>query len=257
MQVSDFGGPDQEKWRPPSAPLQWEGGPAIPSPAAPKQPRLWRTWQLLTVGVVMLLVGVGAGAAGSGDEDDVEAAVAENSTTTSVEVETTTTETARPTTTQTPRTTTTEVVDPGTRENPFALGAPFETDEGLAIIVNFVDFNAGEAIAAENPFNEPPPAGSRFALVNLTLTNGTDENIHSSFAVSVGMVGSANREYDASNAYCQAVIPTPMFDGGELFPGGSFTGNICLVVPEAEVADGSLLLTVAAMFEDPAFVRTA
>jgi hypothetical protein len=49
-----------------------------------------------------------------------------------------------------------------------------------------------------------------------------------------------------------------MFDGGELFQGGAYTGNECLIIPEAEIADGSLLVTVSAGFTgDTVFVRPA
>ncbi|MBA2282303.1 MAG: hypothetical protein H0W25_13895 [Acidimicrobiia bacterium] len=94
--------------------------------------------------------------------------------------------------------------------------------------------------------------------MNYTITNGTSENVNTGFAVFVGMVGSANRQYDVSNAGCSASNPDSIFDGGDLFPGGSYTGNECVVVPEAEVGDGSLLVTVEIGFSgETSFFRSS
>ncbi len=82
------------------------------------------------------------------------------------------------------------------------------------------NFDSAAAIAAENQFNEPAPPGSRFAVINYTITNGTEESVNTLFAVSVGMVGSANRQYDGANAFCEAVIPQPMSDGATCSPEG-------------------------------------
>ena len=63
--------------------------------------------------------------------------------------------------------------------------------------------------------------------------------------------------WDGANAYCNAVIPEPMTDSGELFPGGSFAGNECRVVPEAEVADGSLVVAVSSALGERVFVSAS
>lgn len=261
--------------QPPSGP--W-GTPMTPPPTPPAGPtgRRWTTWQLALASLVAMLVGVGIGGValssdGDGDEqrafaedeaaerdDERDERRDEEARETDREEESTTTERREPTTTTRPRPTTTPAPPLGTRENPFALGTPLVSEEGLTIVVNGVNFDSAAAIAAENQFNEPAPPGSRFAVINYTITNGTEESVNTLFAVSVGMVGSANRQYDGANAFCEAVIPQPMSDGGDLFPGGTFTGNDCLVVPEPEVLDGSLLLTFAIGFSgEEVFVRIA
>jgi hypothetical protein len=212
---------------------------------------------------VALLLGIGLGAASPADDES--GTVASDGTSRSTvdreeerEEPAGTTEPRRTTTTRPPTTTTTtRPPEQGTRENPFALGTPLVSDSGVEIVVNSVDFDAGAAIAAENMFNDPAPAGMRYALVNLSITNTSDEPIDTGFEISVSMIGSANRLYDFSNGYCSAVIPNSLSDGGQLFTGGSFTGNECLLVPEAEVVDGSLLVGIASVFGDPVFVRSA
>ncbi|MGH9120177.1 MAG: hypothetical protein ACRD0A_20610 [Acidimicrobiales bacterium] len=131
------------------------------------------------------------------------------------------------------------------------------TDDGWSVTVNSVDFNAADRIQAENQFNEPAPAESRYALVNLSVTNNSAEPGDPLFTIIIGIIGSQNRMWDGANAFCSAVIPEDMNIAGELFPSGSFTGNECRVVPEAEVADGSRLIAVSSLLGDPVLVRTS
>ena len=78
-------------------------------------------------------------------------------------------------------------------------------------------------------FNDPPPPGSQYALVNLTATYIGDESGHADFlrAAFVTDTGNVIRDYDHS-----AVTPDPL--EGELYTGASATGNIALAVPEGE-----------------------
>lgn len=94
--------------------------------------------------------------------------------------------------------------------------------------------------------------------MTVTIRNESDRSVHASRALDTGLLGSANRMYDSGNAYCQVVIPNPLHDGGELFPGSSHQGNACLQAPVAEVEDGSLGLAVTPTFsfDGPVFVAT-
>lgn len=244
-------------------PTPAEGGPPVsgPPPGSPAQPstgaRRWRTWQLAVASLVALIIGVGIGAAinNEGNESSGQTGTPEPRD----RARDGSDEDAAPRTTL-PRTTTTTApsADEGSRENPYPLGTPLSSDDGWELTVNGVNFDAAGEIAAENQFNDPAPPGFRYALINVTYTNSGDEPDDPSFAVSIEMVGSQNRLWGVSNASCTAVIPEPVSRAGELFSGGSFTGNSCLVVPEEEVADGSLLVAVSGFFGgDPVFVRTS
>lgn len=175
---------------------------------------------------------------------------------TTTERETTTTEpttTERETTTTEPETTTTAEV--GTRENPFPIGTPVTTSEGIQVAVNSVDFDAAGEIAAANQFNEPAPEGSRYILVNVTVTNGAARPITPWLDVTIAAIGSQNQVHSDTDA--MVVEPDSLLDAPELYPGGSASGNVSLVVSEVEVTDGSLVLMVSAVFDEPAFVRIA
>jgi len=234
-----------------------------PPPPAPAPPdgRRWRTWHVVVAAVVGLVLGVGIGGA-VGEDDDPDAALQVVDDPADARDEAPTDE-QRPEADEAgdddePTTSTTAEAKLGTRDNPYPLGTELRTEEGLVVVVDAVRFDAAAEIAATNQFNEPPPEGLQWVLMTFTIRNETDEPIHAGWALDVGLLGSANRMYDSSNSYCEAVIPNPLYDGGELFPGGSFQGNECLQVPVAEVEDGSLLLAVtpSLSFEDPVFVAT-
>ena len=117
---------------------------------------------------------------------------------------------------------------PGTRSNPSAIGDVLSSDD-WEVVVNSFTRNATDQVMAANMFNDPPPPGSQYALVNLTATYIGDESGHADFlsAAFVTDTGNVIRDYDHS-----AVTPDPL--EGELYTGASATGNIDLAIPEGE-----------------------
>ncbi|MBB1021154.1 DUF4352 domain-containing protein [Dietzia sp. E1] len=117
---------------------------------------------------------------------------------------------------------------PGTRGNPSAIGDVLSSDD-WEVVVNSFTRNATDQVMAANMFNDPPPPGSQYALVNLTATYIGDESGHADFlsAAFVTDTGNVIRDYDHS-----AVTPDPL--EGELYTGASATGNIDLAIPEGE-----------------------
>ena len=116
----------------------------------------------------------------------------------------------------------------GTRANPSAIGDTLRTEE-WEVVVNSFTRNATDQVMAANMFNDPPPAGSQYALVNITATYVGDESGLADF-ISAAFVtdgGNVIRSYDHS-----AVTPEPL--EGELYTGASATGNIDLAIPEGE-----------------------
>ncbi len=116
----------------------------------------------------------------------------------------------------------------GSRTNPSAIGDVLSSDE-WEVVVNSFTRNATDQVMAANMFNDPPPPGSQYALVNLTATYIGDESGHADFlsAAFVTDAGNVIRDYDHS-----AVTPDPL--EGELYTGASATGNIDLAIPEGE-----------------------
>lgn len=131
----------------------------------------------------------------------------------------------------------------GTRENPYPIGQPVENQKWQATLGT--PREAGAEIAAENQFNEPPPAGMQYWIVPVTATYVGDDTGSPTFDIRVNFVGSDNRTYDDS---C-GVIPSPLSDVGALYKNGVAEGNVCVAVPAG--ADGLWTLTTG--FSDPAF----
>lgn len=230
--------------------------PAEPPPA-PR--RTWKTWHVLIAALAGLVLGVGVGGMTSDDEPDtaLEAVSTTQDDEGTEDSDRTTTTRDRAEADET-TTTTAARAKTGSRDNPHPLGSELRSDDGLVVVVDAVRFDAWPEIQAVNSFNEPAPEGFTYVLMTFTIRNETDEPLQASWALDIGLIGSANRMYDATNAYCDPVIPNPLYDGGELYPGGSYQGNECLQVPTAEIEDGSLVLAVTPMmsFDDPVFVAT-
>ena len=67
-----------------------------------------------------------------------------------------------------------EAVPDGTRKNPFPLGTS-HVDRSWEITVNSVVFDADQAVASENYFNEAPEKGHEYILVNVSATYVGDD----------------------------------------------------------------------------------
>lgn len=116
----------------------------------------------------------------------------------------------------------------GTRDNPASIGETLTTSD-WEVVVNGFTRNATDEVMAENPFNDPPPAGSQYALVNVTATYLGDDSSLADFisAAWVNEAGNVIHSYDYS-----AVVPNDL--EGELYSGASATGNIEIAIPDGE-----------------------
>jgi hypothetical protein len=123
----------------------------------------------------------------------------------------------------------------GTRDNPLPIG---ETVSSPDWTVDLGDpYLANAEVAAENQFNDPPPAGMEYWIVPVVATYTGDKTGNPLFEVSVKFVGADNRTYSDN---C-GVIPSSLQDIGELYAGGEASGNACVVVPAG--ADGLWTVT--------------
>ncbi|MEH6623099.1 MAG: hypothetical protein V7738_09980 [Dietzia maris] len=116
----------------------------------------------------------------------------------------------------------------GSRENPAAPGYTVTVGD-WEIVVNSFDRDATEQVMGTNQFNDPPPAGSQWALVDLTATYVGDELGTTTF-IGVSYVtedGTVIHWYDHV-----AVVPHAL--NGELYPGGTATGNVGIAVPQGD-----------------------
>lgn len=133
----------------------------------------------------------------------------------------------------------------GTRDNPAAIGDVLSAGD-WEVVVNSFTRNATDQVMAANMFNDPPPAGSQYALVNITATYVGEGSGHADFLDSAFVTDAGNviRAYDNP-----AVIPEPL--EGELYKGASATGNIDFAIPEGE---SGLLRLELEMFGGEVFV---
>lgn len=99
----------------------------------------------------------------------------------------------------TPTPTTLAAIDPsagvGTRENPVPVGTPANMGDGWTLTVNSVNLDATDLVTAGNMFNDVPPDGSVYVLINITATYAGPDDKATPFVFMSG-VTSANVEID-------------------------------------------------------------
>ena len=105
--------------------------------------------------------------------------------------------------------------------------------------------DATEAVLAENSFNEEPGEGYQFFIATLEATYQGDESSNFWVDMSWKSVGDSNVAYEFPEGDC-GVVPDPIDDAGEAFPGGTISGNVCWRVASADV--GSLVMIMEESF---------
>ena len=113
----------------------------------------------------------------------------------------------------------------GTRENPMRIGETVANKEWQVTLG--MPREASLEVLDSNQFNAPPVSGQEFWIVPVSATYIGDKTGTASTGVTVKFVGSDNKTYNDS---CGA-IPDPLFDVGELYPGGVAEGNTCVAIP--------------------------
>ena len=114
----------------------------------------------------------------------------------------------------------------GSRENPMRVGETLKTKDWE--IVLGTPREAAAEIADTNPFNKPPEPGMEYWIVPLTVTY-TGDSTGYPMNLAVDFVGSDNKTYNGFK--CSVVIPDSILDVGQLYKGGTATGNKCVTIP--------------------------
>ena len=133
------------------------------------------------------------------------------------------------------------------RSGPNPTGTSALIGGGWVLVVNGSNPDGTAEVMAENQFNDPPPDGHVFFLIEVVLTNEGPEKQDSAFFVDIGAVGDGNVEYDAFGC---GVIPNELDTFTELFPGGSISGDVCFVVPESEAGSDVVVYASGEVFGD-------
>lgn len=234
------------------------------------------TWGWIAlVGVVAAGVGGAVGLSGDDDNDSVVSAttvlvpddwtVSSELVITAPETEATTEATEAPVATDPPASDTTVIAPPassdvvagappgitGDRDNAVPLGLVADIGAGWRLQVLEVLPDGAAAVAAENEFNEPPPAGSTFTLVKVALGYyGLNDPI-SAFQPTISAVGASHLELES---FC-GTLPNELDLFVDVFSGGVVVGNLCFVTTTPD-ATSLQLYAVGDYFEsDEVFLR--
>ena len=113
----------------------------------------------------------------------------------------------------------------GDHSNPVPVGAVADIGSGWRLQILNVNPDAAAAVAAENGFNEPPPAGSTLTLITVALGYFGRDDPKSAFDTTISAVGAGNVELTGE---C-GVVPDELDTFGEIFAGGVAVGNVCFV----------------------------
>lgn len=124
----------------------------------------------------------------------------------------------------------------GTRANPALFGSTAQIGDWQVTLLA-ADLDAEERVIAENMFNDRAPEGFRLILIEVEATYVGSDSGDPFWDLSWKLVGNRGNTFEDS---C-GVIPTPLRDGGETFPGGAVTGNICIVAPADQLAGGAVI----------------
>lgn len=132
------------------------------------------------------------------------------------------------------------------RADPIAVGTATDVGEGWTLTVNGLNPDAAGTLAV-NEFNDPPPAGSAFVLVDVTLQYEGEESgsptiidFHVAGDSNVaGRVGSCSQSWDGE-----------LDRFSEVFGGGTLSGELCFEVPESDL-DSIQMLATANFGDDP------
>lgn len=135
----------------------------------------------------------------------------------------------------------------GSRENPLALGSEI-SNSNWTVVVNSVNPDGNAVVAEANQFNEAPPAGSHYEIVNYTITYKGEE---SAYAVEV-MVDAVTSAGNVINGYDNFAILTDSFSSDEMYKDGSVTGSQAFLVPDGETI---LIRVTPGVLADEVFIK--
>jgi hypothetical protein len=137
----------------------------------------------------------------------------------------------------------------GTRDNPLEVGTRIEMGD-WTLAVTEVTLDATDAVMAENDFNDPPVEGRQFVMFNVDATYEGDDSGTAWLDFSWAIVGAAGNTFGTGmDDYC-GVIPDPLDDTGETFPGGNVGGNVCVSVDSDQVEGGTIRIEESLSFDD-------
>ncbi len=136
----------------------------------------------------------------------------------------------------------------GTREAPLSVGTRITMGD-YEVAITEVNKNATQQNLENNEFNEAPPEGTQYVLVSMEGTYVGADSGDPGIDLSWKILGSDNNTFDSSwtpddapaDFFPSCTLDT-MYEIGETFPGGNWTGNFCILMPSSQVEGGAIIL---------------
>jgi hypothetical protein len=120
------------------------------------------------------------------------------------------------------------------RKSPTPFGEAVDLGEGWTITILAFEADATATVLAASEFNDPPPSGKVYTLIEYELAYAGEEEPQSAFSVDVDVVGDSNVSGDSNCNVSE--IPNQLDRFADLFKGGTISGNQCFVVDENDLA---------------------
>ena len=134
----------------------------------------------------------------------------------------------------------------GTRENPLPAGDSIEvtTRDGkpeYTVTLGAITLDGNAQVAAAGEFNDVPEAGMQYIIVPVTYTYTGEESGTPWIDVSIEFVSAAGTGHGPYEIV--AMLPNATTDVSELYPGGTGSGDMAIMVPSADITSGTLALS--------------
>lgn len=120
------------------------------------------------------------------------------------------------------------------RGNPVPVGQTARVGE-WEVTFNATTLDATAEVLAQNPFNDPPAEGRQFVMGDVTIAYVGESTGVAWIDLNFKVLGAAGNTYGTGMQDSCGVIPNPLSDHGELFPGATATAKVCTSVPTEQV----------------------
>jgi hypothetical protein len=215
-------------------------GPEVSGRAGASRMLVCAAAVLVLVGLLLCGVSACGGASDSNGDPhpDLSTVPTTSVQTTSTAAGSGTTEAASTSSTAGSATTSTVVgMELGTRRNPIPLGQEAQVGDWKIKVVDAV-LDATKMVADANMFNKAPEPGNQYVLVTIEATYIGEESSTFWVEMMYHLVGSKGNTFDSG----MVVVPDSILDEGEVFSGGTISGNLVFIAESAQVRGGTLML---------------
>lgn len=121
---------------------------------------------------------------------------------------------------------------------PVPIGEARTVAKGWDLKVNSANLDADAVLAEANQFNTPQP-GTKFVLINVSVTNNSDKPDSPLTNVKMSMLPSSGVAVDSTS--CMVSAPDRLDPMAQMQPGATATGNVCFQMKPEDIATSLFL----------------